>query len=279
MEHKCLFAFDLDGTLLNDERKIVPATKKAIRQLLKKGHIVCLVSGRVIYQAVDFIKDLELKHYYIGNAGGFVYCLKEKKEFHLSKPFSFQDKLNALALAIAYQRELTYYDGTCLWKMYFGKNVKTDVKDRYYFLASTSTTYFLYDDQHLAINNFLNKNVYHINIKVESFRVEELVNTLNQKLSEHLVIHVSSRTILEITNKNINKFNALSFILEREKILPENMYCFGDSGNDVEMLTYCHNSVAMGNAIDKIKKIAKYVIGDNNSDGIYLFLKEQNFVE
>ena len=42
----------------------------------------------------------------------------------------------------------------------------------------------------------------------------------------------------------------------------------GDNFNDVSMLTYAGTSVAMGNAVDAIKKIAKHVTDTNEENGV-----------
>ena len=41
-----LIALDMDGTLLNDEKKITENTKKAIEQARSSGKYVVLCSGR-----------------------------------------------------------------------------------------------------------------------------------------------------------------------------------------------------------------------------------------
>ena len=45
MDYKML-AFDLDGTLNNDDKVITPKTREAIMSLQKQGVVVALVSGR-----------------------------------------------------------------------------------------------------------------------------------------------------------------------------------------------------------------------------------------
>jgi len=45
-------------------------------------------------------------------------------------------------------------------------------------------------------------------------------------------------------------------------------YAFGDGLNDIEMLSIIKNSVAMGNAEEKVKKAAKYVTKSVEENGI-----------
>ncbi len=53
----------------------------------------------------------------------------------------------------------------------------------------------------------------------------------------------------------------------------EEIAVFGDDLNDMEMLSHCPNSVAMGNAHPRIKEIAAHVTLSNDADGIAHALK------
>lgn len=41
-----LICLDLDGTLLNDDKKITPYTKKVLTTLQKQGHKLMIATGR-----------------------------------------------------------------------------------------------------------------------------------------------------------------------------------------------------------------------------------------
>ena len=41
----------------------------------------------------------------------------------------------------------------------------------------------------------------------------------------------------------------------------------GDHPNDLDMVQYAGIGVAMGNAVDELKKIADYITSTNNEDG------------
>lgn len=44
------------------------------------------------------------------------------------------------------------------------------------------------------------------------------------------------------------------------------------------MFKFCKNAVAMGNAINELKIIAKFVTDTNDNDGVFKFLVENGFV-
>ena len=57
-------------------------------------------------------------------------------------------------------------------------------------------------------------------------------------------------------------------------IQPEELAVFGDDLNDLEMIRAYPVSVAMGNAVEEVKSVAKYVTLDNDKGGIAHALKE-----
>ena len=56
-------------------------------------------------------------------------------------------------------------------------------------------------------------------------------------------------------------------------IITDDIIAFGDDYADIGMLKLCGVGVAMGNAIDEVKVIADYVIGDNDHDGIANYMQ------
>ena len=68
----------------------------------------------------------------------------------------------------------------------------------------------------------------------------------------------------------VDKYYGLKKILEKNGYKPDEVAIFGDSDNDFELFENVTESYAMGNANDRIKSHAKYVIGSCEDDGFYL---------
>ena len=54
----------------------------------------------------------------------------------------------------------------------------------------------------------------------------------------------------------------------------ENSVAFGDGSNDMTMIMAAGTGVAMGNAIDEVKRAAKLVTAENDEDGVALALEK-----
>ena len=64
MEHKIkMIVSDLDGTLLNDAKKISTFTEKTLLEYQQQGCIVVLASGRFQREVDRYAKQLKLKEY------------------------------------------------------------------------------------------------------------------------------------------------------------------------------------------------------------------------
>jgi Cof subfamily protein (haloacid dehalogenase superfamily) len=83
----------------------------------------------------------------------------------------------------------------------------------------------------------------------------------------------------DILSKGMSKKEGIKTILDIEGIPLEDAYAFGDGDNDIEMLDYIPNSVAMGNASPKAKKHATYHTDDIKKDGLYKGLVMLGFLD
>ncbi|MGC3370994.1 HAD family hydrolase, partial [Enterococcus faecium] len=58
-----LFAFDIDGTLLDSNKQALDSTRVALEKLRKAGHLVTIATGRSRFLAPVFIRDLVFTNY------------------------------------------------------------------------------------------------------------------------------------------------------------------------------------------------------------------------
>lgn len=81
---KSVFAFDMDGTILNSQGHINHETIKALEEAKAKGHIVILCSGRPYFDMIKIAEEAKIFDYMICNNGSYFYDLN-KNTFHISK--------------------------------------------------------------------------------------------------------------------------------------------------------------------------------------------------
>ena len=78
----------------------------------------------------------------------------------------------------------------------------------------------------------------------------------------------SADIYLEIFPEGANKGEALEAICKALNIRREETIAFGDQELDIPMLRKAGTAIAMGNAIEELKKLADFVTGSNNDAGI-----------
>lgn len=82
------------------------------------------------------------------------------------------------------------------------------------------------------------------------------------------------KSYIDITAKDTNKATALEAWSKQTNIPLNKVIGFGDSPNDLEFLEKVGFGVAMGNADDKVKKIADKIIGHTDENGLSNYLAE-----
>ncbi len=96
-----LIAVDIDGTLLNDQGQILPATIQAVKQATAVGKKVVLCTGRPLCGVTDYLKQLGLwqqaDQYVISYNGSLIQTTNQVTL--LSHQLQFNDYLDLLELA------------------------------------------------------------------------------------------------------------------------------------------------------------------------------------
>ena len=105
-------------------------------------------------------------------------------------------------------------------------------------------------------------------------RMSILETRLKEQWKGELSISHSQPFFLEITEKGIDKAQALDFYLNRRGDSREKLVAFGDGMNDFTMLRYAGLGVAMGNAELGLKQAADLVCLSNEEDGVAKLINE-----
>lgn len=270
--NRTLVFFDIDGTLLNSNKKINESTIKAIEDLKEKGFIFCVATGRGLTEGIlEIAKIAKLNGYLVLGNGNFVWDLEEEKLYTIGWPLSI-DVLNEFhQLAKKHKRQLNLFfqDGT-IKSYYFGNDISEEIKDCNFYIAGPS----VYNYSNISeIEEDFQKPIMHISLKAEPEVIKKCYPILKEwddkkiaQISNVLNIYVEAEAY------GISKWTGVQFVQNKTNISNENTYAFGDSFNDKILLENVGHSVCMGNGENQIKKIAKTTIGSNDSDAIAEFL-------
>jgi hydroxymethylpyrimidine pyrophosphatase-like HAD family hydrolase len=118
-----------------------------------------------------------------------------------------------------------------------------------------------------------------IGIVASRDQTEQVRLALEHRFAEGIVCHslyVPSYgvEVLEVFDPSVNKWEGIQHIARRHGIAPEQIVAIGDDVNDIAMVSRAGLGVAMGNAKEELKRVAKRVINRNDQDGLAEFLEE-----
>ena len=267
-----LVFFDIDGTLLNSNKKINESTIKAIEDLKEKGFVFCVATGRGLTEGIlEIAKVAKLNGYLVLGNGNFVWDLQDEKLYTIGWPLSIEvlNEFHQLAKKHKRQLNLFFQDGT-IKSYYFGNDISEEIKDCNFYIAGPSV--YNYSDISEIEEDF-QKPIMHISLKAEPEVIKKSYPILKE-LDNKKLAQISNvfNIYVEAESYGISKWTGVQFVQNKTNISNENTYAFGDSFNDKILLENVGHSVCMGNGENQIKKIAKTTIGSNDSDAIAEFL-------
>ena len=256
---KLLFT-DIDGTLLDSERYISTQTKDAFDQM---GVDAILISSRqpsamyYLQEALD-ISGTPLVCY----NGGLI--IKQGK---VLSSITISEQITKAALVKAKSLDLhlsTYHLDTWTVPMEDQWTAREINNTR----VPPKLSNF---DQMIAQENHQSHKMMGMG---EPEKVDALILYLETTFPNQLHCYRSKDTYVEISPMDISKKTAIEEVLSHyyPGIQLQDCIAFGDNYNDIEMLQAVGIGVAMGNAKDAVKQIAKHHTIGNKEHGVAHFL-------
>ncbi|QAY68545.1 Cof-type HAD-IIB family hydrolase [Paenibacillus protaetiae] len=245
---KRIVFFDIDGTLLDRNKQLPLSASAAVRQLQSAGHDVVLATGRSPFMLADVARELNIRSYvgfngqYVVWHGELIYC----------NPFAPDDLHRLSAFAERNRHPLVYLDHQ---DMRSSIDNHLDVETCFRSLCYRQPAY---DPQF-----YRNRDIYQTMLFCREGEDEAYRRAFPEL--QFVRWHPLS---LDILPGGGSKANGIKHMLHRLGHHPQDAYAFGDNLNDMEMLGYIGNSVAMGNAPDEVKRIARYVTPEADQHGI-----------
>lgn len=284
-----LVAVDLDGTMLNSYGIVTDNTKKIIKKTIDKGIDVIIASGRPIDSIKEIAKEIGSNKYFIAGNGSLVYDI-QKDEIIYERYMTKQKVLEIIK--ICEQNSITYNiytEKTIIAKSlkynvlyYYKENLKkeenkktniTIVNDIMEFVRNAENEKFLKiticDEDKVVFNSIIRK-LRKIN-DIDVLDVSHMSRKMIKQGTEEIPIEYH---YTEISLNNVDKWNAIQFLMEKMNIKKEEVIAIGDNINDKKMIENAGVGIAMGESTPVVKEIADYITKDNNEEGTALALEK-----
>ena len=252
---------DIDGTFLTNDKRTPKLHADAIKAVTARGLKFAFVSARMPEAIYPITDELDLPHTtVISYSGGLVLTADEKILF--DKKISLPDAKNILAAMKRWQDiSINFYTGRRWFVENFDARIQREAK------ITQAPVYVKDFDALIADDISPNK----IMVICEPPTCAEMERDLSREFPALNVVR-SAPHLLEVMDKTVSKATGIEVLLKHYGIALDEAVAFGDNYNDTEMLTLIPNSVAMANAPDDVKKLAKAVTDSNEDGGIYTHL-------
>lgn len=250
--------FDIDGTLLDHEKKIPSSTKFAIEQLKKNGIFVAIATGRAPFMFDWIRQELDIDSYVSLNGQYVVF----ENQVIYKQPLN-QQLLHQLNKDSGERGHALVYLTHQTMKASHEKNKMIH--------ESLDTLHFPYPD--VEPEYYLNHEIYQSLLFCEE--KDESYYRKNYDRFEFIRWH---RYSLDVLPKGGSKALGIKKMIEKLNIPMEEVIAFGDGLNDVEMLQTVGYGVAMGNGCEQAKHVSELVTKDVSEEGIYHALKTLSLI-
>lgn len=258
-----LVLIDIDGTLVRDDKTLPAENEEAIKEALQSGVLVTLVTGRNYGAAKEIIDKLQLDVPVVLQNGAFIYrpysgeVIRKvglsgdvaKRVIHLCRQegifyILYRDFLMQKDMLIDQD-----YDGP--FSMYLKRNaVRLDrVED---------------------VTSFISGEVAEVALLGNEDKILRVLRQLGDG-DNFTVIKSLTRedeAFYEIFGPKVGKGEALNYLCQHFGVSPEEVMFIGDAYNDIDIMLLVGFPVAMGNAVEEVKKFAKAVTKSNNEGGV-----------
>ncbi len=269
MAHIRLAAFDLDGTLLKEDKTPSLYTLQTLEELLDRGVEVVLASGRSRGIIPRVLLDNPRIRYVISCNGAVVWDLREKR--------AVTEDLVPYDAALTILRKAKEYDcvreASVEGMMYVSEyDVETEIRRIFPNLREMMHTLRTAVPD---VEDFFAGRGVGAEKLLFFYPTSESREPLRRWIEERfdLALTSSHPLALEVNAPGISKGAALRALAQRLGIAPENVFAIGDSENDGEMIRFAGTGVAMGNAEEPVLRLTDLVTADNDSDGAALAIR------
>lgn len=267
-----MLALDIDGTLLNPCGEITRRVHDAVARAIRSGMLVTLATGRNLRAALPVAEALGIPAPLVVNNGALV-IHPASGQVLLHRPLGPATANRAVALLQQ------------LGMAVFLSRLSLTEPDLFYerppALPEADFRMGRAADQVQLVENLAEIAEAVQPLKVMTLdrtaAVESAAQHLERCLSDQCHLLVTPErpgcALLEVSAPGVNKAAGLERLAGLYGIHPNEIVAFGDNRNDLEMLQFAGLGVAMGNASEEVRAVARAITATNGEDGVAQFLE------
>lgn len=256
--------FDIDGTISSIETGEIPESAvRAIRKARENGHIAVINTGRTAFSVQKKYRNIGFDGYIYGCGTRVEADGKDIYHSNLSKEKCreiMKKAREAQVTAVYENSEAVFFDRTLPKHEIIDKLVKR-------FGLHSKNVPDVIDGNEILFDKFC----VWVNEDEDFFKFYELIE-------DDFDYACHGNHMYEMMPKGVSKATGIQAIMEYYQVPLENCYAIGDSNNDLAMLKFVPNSIAMGNAMEEILPYCTYQTASVEDDGVEKALQHYGII-
>ena len=254
-KHLNAVVFDLDDTLLHDDRTISGFSISVFRNLHQAGFTFIAASGRAQLSMKPYIDQLSCVSAYIACNGAEIWDAQTHRLLRCDMiPAS-----TAKEIALFAEENDCYahvYDGdSFFFNRYSEHSVRYSASSKLKGVYAGKLSRFIKEDRNKII------------LIDDQEKIASLYRTASKRFAGKASVTCSKPIYLEFNPLNSSKGNALRYVSSILGLQCDGFIAFGDSLNDLSMLQEAGHAVTVSNGWKEIRPFCDAVCGSNNDDG------------
>ncbi|MFC6290022.1 Cof-type HAD-IIB family hydrolase [Levilactobacillus angrenensis] len=255
--YQAIVFFDLDSTLFDDHKNVLPASIAAIHEMQQHHILPVIATGRNIFE-IQYVLDATGIDSVVGANGSYVQFEGKR----LTASIIDQSTLDAItAFANAHHDPLAYYN-------------------RAGFRLSQANADTTENFQLLRLNPVVDPEWYqHQEINFINVFNRDKDQLYHDEFAGQLDLVRNNPRCLDTMVHGVSKQSGIRALLAKAGLQDVKTYAFGDGYNDLQMFDEVDVPISMGNGVPEAKAKAAYVTTSNTTDGIVHGLRHFGLIQ
>lgn len=268
-----LIVSDFDGTLIDDNQQIPEKVKSAINEYVACGGVFAVCTGRMLCSILPRVRELGLKGLVVANQGGVIADI-ESGTLIKCNGFNYRDASEICKNFEELNSNINIYCGDDLYTDIPKSNEYLQVYER---IIGVQAKHVDGKMSEFVLNNKL--KCQKVACLVAKENRDALYAHLCERIGDRFDVTCSAKVLIEVSPLNETKGEAVKFLCKNFNISLTKCIAVGDNLNDLSMIKTAGLGIAVENADEGLKAVAKEISISNNDGAIAEIIEKYGFTE
>jgi len=269
-----LFITDLDGTLLDDKKKISDKNLEAIKKIRANKIAFSVFTGRNFYSAYEYIHFLDVEGLVALQNGALIIEMPSRKVIN---EICLESDIAGVIYQLAKEWDFTIvgytgyheYETSPSKDMFVKKTIHNFTAFDYYFQNNSERIQIVNSLDGFFTNREKIGQLAIIGMETELSQLLKVVDNRYKGQISHVLSPIGDDYgFLEFFGPKVSKGDALTHLLKRYNTTAAKTVFIGDNYNDLPLMKKVGLPVAPDNALREIKDYCKMIVSSNNNHAV-----------